>query len=111
MPLHGNSVYAATALEAAGEQGRYWDMLDALFHYQPRWGSHHHPKPELIPVYADEIGLDMGAFETAIPYVANPSQLDDDNDGVGNLCDNCSANFNPNQIDSDGNGTGDVCEP
>lgn len=65
-PLHANSVYAATALEAAGEQGKYWEMLDALFHYQPIWGSHHKPRPELIPVYADEIGLDMAAFEASM---------------------------------------------
>ena len=44
MPLHGNSVYAAGALEAAGAQGRYWDMLEALFLYQPAWGSHAAPR-------------------------------------------------------------------
>lgn len=66
MPLHPNSVYAAGALEAAGEQGRYWEMLEILFRNQPVWGSHHHPKPELIPDYAREIGLDMGAFERAL---------------------------------------------
>lgn len=63
MPLHPNSVYAAGALEAAGEQGRYWEMLEALFRNQPEWGSHHHPRPELIPGYARAVGLDMQAFE------------------------------------------------
>lgn len=66
MPLHGNSVYAAMALEAAGEQGMYWEMLERLFHYQPIWGNHHDPKPELIPVYADELGLDMGQFQSDV---------------------------------------------
>ena len=54
MPLHPNSEYAAGALEAAAEQDRFWEMLDILFAYQPNWGDHHAPKPELIPVYADE---------------------------------------------------------
>ena len=63
MPLHPNSLYAAGALEAAGEQGRYWEMLETLFRNQPEWGSHHHPRPELIPGYAREVGLDMQAFE------------------------------------------------
>jgi protein-disulfide isomerase len=63
MPLHPNSLYAAGALEAAGEQGRYWEMLETLFRNQPAWGSHHHPRPELIPDYAREVGLDMQAFE------------------------------------------------
>lgn len=63
MPLHGNSVYAAGALEAAGAQGRFWEMLDSLFQYQPDWGNHHQPRPELIPGYARELGLEMDAFD------------------------------------------------
>lgn len=63
MPLHPNSLYAAGALEAAGEQGRYWEMLETLFRYQPDWGNHHHPRPELIPGYARQVGLDMQKFE------------------------------------------------
>jgi protein-disulfide isomerase len=66
MPFHHNSVYAASALEAAAEQGRYWQMLEILFEKQPEWGSHHAPKPELIPEYAKQIGLDMEAFNKAI---------------------------------------------
>jgi protein-disulfide isomerase len=66
MPLHPNSEYAAGALEAAAEQDRFWEMLDILFAYQPNWGDHHAPKPELIPVYADEIGLDMDAFHRSM---------------------------------------------
>jgi protein-disulfide isomerase len=66
MPLHPNSLYAAGALEAAGEQGLYWEMLETLFENQPAWGSHHHPRPELIPGYARELGLDMHAFESFI---------------------------------------------
>lgn len=66
MPLHPNAAYAASALEAAGEQGRYWDMLEILFRYQPQWGSHHAPRPDLIPEYARAIGLDMVAFEQSL---------------------------------------------
>jgi protein-disulfide isomerase len=71
MPLHGNSVLAAGALEAAGAQGRYWEMLESLFANQPDWGNHHQPRPELIPGYARELGLDMAAFDRFIetgPY-------------------------------------------
>jgi len=66
MPLHPNSVYAAGALEAAAEQGLYWEMMETLFLYQPEWGDHHAPKPELIPKYAAEMGLDMVAFDKFI---------------------------------------------
>lgn len=66
MPLHPNSMLAAGALQAAGQQGRYWDMLDLLFENQPIWGSHHAPRPELIPGYAEQIGLDMEAFRQVL---------------------------------------------
>lgn len=78
MPLHNNSVYAATALEAAGEQGQYWQMLESLYYYQPIWGSHHAPRPELIPTYAAELGLDMTAFEIAMKRGGYRTQIEQD---------------------------------
>jgi protein-disulfide isomerase len=78
MPLHRNSVYAASALEAAGEQGRYWDMLDVLFQHQPEWASHEAPKPELIPQLAARIGLDMKAFEKSIINPAHKLKIQRD---------------------------------
>jgi protein-disulfide isomerase len=78
MPFHQNSVYAISALEAAAEQGRYWEMLEILFAEQPRWGDHHHPKPEIIPELAKKIGLDMAAFERSVnnPAHRNIAQAD-----------------------------------
>jgi protein-disulfide isomerase len=66
MPLHPNSILAIGALEAAAQQGRYWEMLETLFLHQPRWGNHHDPKPEMIPQLAEQIGLDMEAFRRSI---------------------------------------------
>ena len=63
MPLHANSIAAIGALEAARVQGRYWEMLETLFVHQPVWGSHQAPRPELIPHYAKQIGVDMDAYQ------------------------------------------------
>lgn len=82
-PLHTNSGYAALALEAAREQGKYWEMLDILFEKQPIWGSHQNPRPDLIPEYARELGLDMGSYERFVNSPANQKPINqDNNDGI-----------------------------
>ena len=78
MPLHPNSSYAVRALEAAGEQGRFEQMLEILFLNQPEWASHHAPKPELIPGYAEKIGLDMDAFRKSVGSGTHQAVLDAD---------------------------------
>lgn len=75
LPLHPNSALAASALEAAGEQGRYWDMLQMLFLHQPQWGDHDQPRPELIPTYAERIGLDMAAFEPSYQGIKHRAKV------------------------------------
>ena len=78
MPFHPNSMYAASALEAAAEQGRFWELLEVLFFNQPRWGSHHDPKPELIPELAKQIGLDMDKFNRSLNSPAHRTIVETD---------------------------------
>lgn len=65
-PLHNNSVLAAAATEAAGEQGMYWEMQEELFVHQPEWGEQQTPQTELFISYAEEIGLDIEQFTDAL---------------------------------------------
>ena len=58
-PFHGNSKFAAKILEAAREQGKYWETMEILFRYLPNWGSHHNPQPELIWHYLPQAGVDV----------------------------------------------------
>lgn len=63
MPYHGNSMYAASALEEAREYGKYEQALDVLFEKQPLWGDHHEPRPELIVTYLTELGIPKEKLE------------------------------------------------
>jgi protein-disulfide isomerase len=64
-PFHGNSKMVVQILEAARMQGKYEETLELLFHYQPAWGSHHDPRPDLIWNYLGLIeGLDIEKLRT-----------------------------------------------
>lgn len=58
-PFHGNSIFIIKILEAARKQNRYWETLETLFRYQPEWGNHHHPRPELVWGYLPEAGVNV----------------------------------------------------
>ena len=57
--FHGNSKIAVAALEAAKKQNLYWESMDILFERQPQWGSHHHPRIDLIFEFLPEVGIDV----------------------------------------------------
>ena len=72
MPLHPNSLSAATFIEAAGEQGKYWEALDLLFQKQGEWGTKHGveaaKQPDintLFKKYAAEMNLEMDKMNSA----------------------------------------------
>lgn len=62
-PLHTNSVLAVLATEAAGNQGKYWEMHELLFERQAEWGEQQAPQREKFVEYARELSLDIGRFE------------------------------------------------
>lgn len=65
-PLHKNSQLAIKTVEAAGEQGKYWEMLDKLFTNQTEWSEKDTPQTEIFMKYAQDLGLDMDKFKQAI---------------------------------------------
>lgn len=58
-PFHDGSDYVVKVLEAAREQGRFWETLEGAFASQPAWASHGHPQPEKIWQYLGNTGLDF----------------------------------------------------
>lgn len=63
--VHPNAVEAALAAEAAGEQGRYWEMNDLLFETQQQWARAANPD-ENFTALAARIGLDEMQFLKAL---------------------------------------------
>lgn len=59
VPFHRNSKMAIAAVEASRIQGKYWEALELLFEYQPKWGNHHNPQPNLIFEYLPTIGINL----------------------------------------------------
>jgi len=62
LPQHTNALPAALAAEAAGLQGKYWEMHDLIFQNHADWTDLGDPKPVFVG-YAKDLGLDIGRFD------------------------------------------------
>ncbi|HVW68384.1 MAG TPA: thioredoxin domain-containing protein [Steroidobacteraceae bacterium] len=54
--VHPHALMAAQAAEAAGAEGKFWEMHDVLFENQT------HLKPPQLHSYAERLGLDMARY-------------------------------------------------
>jgi protein-disulfide isomerase len=61
--IHQNAFAAARAAEAAGLQGKYWEMHDKLYENQNSWVSSSNPL-SIFSTYAQQIGLKADQFKT-----------------------------------------------
>ncbi len=82
--IHPHAVDAAVAFEAAAAQGAAAEMYRALFATQEEWSPGAGSRADVFRALADELGLDMAAYDAA---VADPATLDrvarDNADAVG----------------------------
>jgi protein-disulfide isomerase len=62
LPLHEHAREAALAAEAAGFQGKFWEMHDTLYREQAAWSKAPNAR-ELFESYAGTIGLDVDQFK------------------------------------------------
>lgn len=69
--IHPYAMPAARAAEAAGQQGKFWEMHDLLFENQTAWSGSSNPAP-FFNQYAEQIGLDMDQFKAQM----NASKID-----------------------------------
>lgn len=59
--IHANAQLAAQAAEAAGKQGKFWEMHDVLFNTQSSWSPLAKPADKFTE-YANSLGLDINKF-------------------------------------------------
>jgi protein-disulfide isomerase len=61
VPNHAHALAAARAAEAAGLQGRFWEMHDMIYEHQKDWHEAFDVRP-IFEGYAKTIGLDVEQF-------------------------------------------------
>ncbi len=65
LQFHSEAQPAAQAAECAGEQGKFWEMHDALFENQGEWAGNAEPVAVFVDL-AEELGLDGAGFEACL---------------------------------------------
>jgi protein-disulfide isomerase len=65
LPMHRYAFQAARAAEAAGQQGKFWEMHDALYDNQKEWSDSMEPRVQ-FDSYATRLGLDVQRFKADI---------------------------------------------
>jgi len=61
LAMHPHALEAALAAEAAGLQGRFWEMHDMLYQYQSVWSKASNVRP-LFDAYAGALHLNVERF-------------------------------------------------
>ena len=62
LPVHEHAREAAMAAEAAGFQGKFWEMHDTLYREQSAWSKAPNAR-ELFESYAGTLGLNLDQFK------------------------------------------------
>lgn len=77
-PFHGGSDQVVKVLEAARKQGKYQQVLEALFASQAGWAQNHAAQVELVWQNLDGLGLDLERLKSDmnLPEIARLIEQD-----------------------------------
>lgn len=75
LAIHKNAKKAARAAEAAGAQGKFFEMVDKLFTHQDDW-ENSTSADEIFERYAKELKLDLEKYKTDVENVDDPINSD-----------------------------------
>jgi protein-disulfide isomerase len=62
VPTHQHAIAAASSAEAAGLQGKFWEMHDLIYEHQKDWHEAFDVRP-IFEGYAKQIGLDIERYK------------------------------------------------
>lgn len=79
LPMHPHAFKAAEAAACAGEQKMFWEMHNQLFGYQQALA------PDQLPTYAQDLGLDVPAFQECLVKGSHAAGIREDIRTVQNL--------------------------
>ena len=75
---HPNSMNAAIAVEAAATQGKFEDMYHRMFETQKEWSHSAESRAATFRGYAEDLGLDMAAYDDAVADPATAARIQRD---------------------------------
>lgn len=106
LPQHSNANISAYGAEAAGLQGKYWQMYSKLYESQTEWSTSDKAK-DLIVGYAKDLGLNVDQFKKDIDSQKVKDRVSKDT-ADGNLVPiNATPTFFINGIKLDNPGSAD----
>lgn len=74
--IHQNTLSAHMAAACANDQGKFWEMHDALFNGQPDWSTQATSNPrKVIDGYATAVGLDVAAYTQCMDSNKHMAQI------------------------------------
>ena|SRR5437868_9943273 len=79
LSAHEHALPAACAAEAAASQGKFWEMVDALYKTQWMWGRAPVPRAVFLD-QAKQLGLDLDKFQTDMDAVETRGRVYEDED-------------------------------
>lgn len=92
LPQHQNALISAEAAEAAGAQGKYWEMHDLLYENQNGW-SESTQSLSAFTNYAQRIGLDTAKFLSDVTANKYSSRIEQDRSDGTSLGVNATPTF------------------
>jgi protein-disulfide isomerase len=76
LPMHKNTWNASRAAACAADQGKFWEMHDAIYANQDRWNGEATSRPDgILKDLAKPLGMDMKKFDDCVDSKATQAKI------------------------------------